>query len=70
MAFNFDFHVHGLWILGAVFMFLATLIAGNIEWIEGTTPFSFWISVLIAFIFFLMAGVAWISAAANLRQER
>ncbi len=65
----FDFHIHGLWILGAVLVFLGSLIAGNIEWVEGTTPFSFWISVLIGFFLLLIAGMAWISAAVNARHE-
>lgn len=66
---KFEFYVHGLWILGAVFFFLGGLIAGNVEWVEGTTAFSFWISVLLAFVLFLVAGMCWISAAVNARQE-
>ena len=66
---KFEFYVHGLWILGAVFFFIASLIAGNIEWVEGTTAFSFWVSVLLAFVLFLVAGMCWISAAVNARQE-
>ncbi len=66
---KFEFYVHGLWILGAVFFFLGGLIAGNIEWVEGTTTFSFWISVLLAFVLFLVAGMCWISAAVNARTE-
>lgn len=66
---KFEFYVHGLWILGAVFFFLASLIAGNIEWVEGTTVFSFWIAVLLAFALFLVAGMCWISASVNARLE-
>jgi hypothetical protein len=65
----FDFHVHGLWILGAVFMFIGGMIAGNIEWVEGTTEFSFGFSALLAFVMFLVAGLCWISSAVNARQE-
>ena len=65
----FDFHIHGLWILGAVFMFIGGMIAGNIEWVEGTTPFSLGFSVLLAFVMFLVAGMLWISAAVNARHE-
>jgi hypothetical protein len=65
----FDFHVHGLWILGAVFMFIGGLVSGNVEWVEGTTEFSFGFSVLLAFVMFLIAGMCWISAAVNARQE-
>jgi len=66
---SFDFHIHGLWILGAVFMFIGGLISGNVEWAEGTTEFSFGFSVLLAFVMFLVAGMCWISAAVNARQE-
>lgn len=67
---TFEFHVHGLWIMGAAFFFLGALISGNIEFVEGTTPFSFWISVLLAFVLYLIAGMMWISAAVNARQEQ
>jgi hypothetical protein len=65
---SWDYHVHGLWILGAVFMFVAGYIAGNIEWVTGTTEFSFYGSIVLAFILFLVAGVCWISSAVNARQ--
>ena len=66
---GFDFHVHGLWILGALFMFAAGLMAGNLQWIEGTTNISFGISVVLIFLLFLIAGMFWISAAVNARYE-
>jgi hypothetical protein len=66
---SFDFHVHGLWILGAVFFFAGGIMAGNLEWIDGTTPTSFGISVVLIFVLFLIAGMLWISAAVNARQE-
>ena len=65
----FDFHVHGLWLLGTVFLFLGSMITGNLEWVEGTTQLSFWLSVLIAFFMLLIAGMCWISAAVNARHE-
>lgn len=64
----FDIHTHGLWLLGGVFMFIAALIAGNVEWVEGTTPASFWLSVALSFVLFLIAGICWISAAINSRK--
>lgn len=67
---GYEFHVHGLWILGALSFFLGTLIAGNLEWVEGTTNVSFAVSVVIAFLFILFAGALWISAAVNARQEQ
>lgn len=67
---GFEFHVHGLWILGALSFFVGTLIAGNLEWVEGTTNTSFVLSVIVAFLFILFAGALWISAAANSRTEQ
>lgn len=65
----FDFYVHGLWILGTISLLFGALIAGNVAWIEGTTLFSFSLSVLIAAILLLFAGICWISASVNSRQE-
>ncbi|MFH0832925.1 MAG: hypothetical protein V1900_04350 [Candidatus Aenigmatarchaeota archaeon] len=65
----FDFHVHGLWILGSIFLFIGCLIASNIEWVVGTTDFSFWFSVILAFVMLLVAGMLWISASVNARHE-
>ena len=53
-----DFYVHGFCIF-----------AGNIRWLEGTTEFSFGLSMLLAFIFFLLGGMFWISSAVNARKE-
>lgn len=66
---GFDFHVHGLWILGALFFFAAGLMAGNLQWLDGTTNLSFGISVVLIFLLFLIAGMFWISAAVNARHE-
>ncbi len=64
----FDLHTHGLWLLGGIFMFVAALIAGNVELAEGATPVSFWLAVALSFVLFLIAGVCWISAAINSRK--
>ena len=66
---KFSFHVHGLWIIGAICLMLGAMIAGNITWVEGTTTSSYILSLLIAFILLLSAGVFWISAAVNAKQE-
>lgn len=67
---KFDFYVHGLWILSAVFFLVGSMIAGNIEWVEGTTTVSFALSLLLAFIIYLMASMLMISAAINARHEQ
>jgi hypothetical protein len=64
-----DFYVHGFWIIGTFFFFLGGLFAGNLRWLEGTTDWSFGVSILLTFIFFLMAGMFWISSAVNARKE-
>lgn len=66
---GFDFHVHGLWILGAAFFFVAGIMAGNLQWTLGTTEVSYGISVVLIFLLFLIASMFWISAAVNARFE-
>ena len=66
---GFDYHVHGLWILGSVTGLVGSMLAGNVEWVEGTTEASFGISLLLAFLLILITGMCWISAATNARQE-
>lgn len=66
---RYEFYVHGLWLIGTVFMFFGGLFAGNLRWLEGTTHFSFGLSVLLTFVFFFVGGMLWISAAVNARQE-
>ena len=65
----FDFHVHGLWILGTATLFLGIMFAGNLEWVEGTTEASFLIAVVLAFFMLLISGMCWISAAVNAKEE-
>lgn len=67
---GFDFYVHGLWIIGAIFAILGAMIAGNLEWVTGTTEVSYAVSVLLAFVLILIAGMCWISAAVNARHEQ
>jgi len=65
---TYDFHVHGLWIIGSVILFAGAMLAGNMEWVEGTTTFSFGLTALISFVLILLAGMLWISSAVNARQ--
>jgi hypothetical protein len=66
---KFDFYVHGLWILSAVFFTIGSMIAGNIEWVEGTTPVSFTLALALAFAMYLVATMLMISASINARHE-
>ena len=52
-----------------MFAFAGAMIAGNIEWAEGTTAVSYGLAALVAFLLILVAGMCWISSAVNARQE-
>ena len=65
---EFDPHVHGLWLVGGIFVFAGAMLAGNIEFVEGTTTVSFWLAILISIILFLIGGMLWISSAANTKK--
>jgi len=68
---KFEFYIHGLWILSAIFFLIAGMIAGNIEFALGTTHLSYAISLLLAFVLFLIATMLLISAAINaIKEER
>jgi hypothetical protein len=64
-----EFYVHGFWIIGTIFIFLGGLFAGNVRWLEGTTEFSYGLSIALTIIFFLLGGMFWISSAVNARNE-
>jgi len=66
---KFDWYVHGLWILGSALGFAGSMLASNMEWVEGTTAVSYSIAALLSFLLILVAGMCWISAAVNARQE-
>jgi len=66
---KFDFYVHGLWILASVCFVIASMIAGNLEVVEGTNPMSFTLSLLLAFCLFLVATMLVISASINAMKE-
>ena len=66
---GFNWYVHGLWIVGAIFMFLAALIIGNIELVEASMERTI-LAALVAFALVLVTGACWISAAFNSDVER
>lgn len=67
---KFDFYVHGLWILSAIFLMIGSMIAGNIEWVEGATPVSYALALVLAFAMYLVASMLMISASINARHEQ
>ena len=52
------------WILGGAFLFLATWIITNVQpGVIGVSDASLLFAYLIAFILYILAGLAWISVA-------
>lgn len=64
-----DFYIHGLWILAAIFFLVASMIAGNVEYTLGTTPASYILSILLAFVLFLIATMLIAYSAINAIRE-
>ncbi len=65
-----EFKVIILWLLGTLFVFTASWIAGHLEWVYGTTPISFWFSAILAFILFMAGSFLWIVVAILVVQSR
>jgi hypothetical protein len=59
----------GVWILGGVFMLLGTWIIQNLEFNVGVSSVSYALAILISFVLFLLAGLAWISVAVATRHK-
>ncbi|MBU0530809.1 MAG: hypothetical protein KKC05_04000 [Nanoarchaeota archaeon] len=57
------------WILGSVFMLLGVWIVSNLELNLGVSEFSYAVTLILAFILFLLAGFSWISVAVATRQH-
>jgi len=51
------------WAMGAVCILLGSMIAGNLERNVGVSESSFWTTLTIAFVLFLVGGILWISVA-------
>ena len=52
-----------LWVLGAFSLFIASWISGNLKPGLGVEVSGLLLASIIAFIFFLIAGLLWMSAA-------
>jgi len=59
----------GVWIVGAAFMLLGVWIIQNLELNVGVSGVSYVLALLIAFVMFLLAGLAWISVAVATRHK-
>lgn len=59
----------GVWIVGAAFMLLGVWIIRNLELNVGVSGVSYVLALLIAFVMFLLTGLAWISVAVATRHK-
>lgn len=58
-----DFQAYIFLVIGAFCLLIASLFAGNVEYVLGATDLSFGITLLISFVLILVGGIFWISAA-------
>ena len=59
----------GFWVLGSALLLAALWILKGLEMVVGVTPVSFYISMFIAFILVMLAGLCWISVAVATRRK-
>jgi membrane protein DedA with SNARE-associated domain len=57
------------WIIGGFFLLLGMLIIKNLDLVVGVTELSYVVTLLIAFIFVLLAGFFWMSATSTKKKE-
>jgi len=55
--------------IGAFCLLIAILFGGNVEFVLGTTQASYYLTLLIAFILILVAGIFWVSAARSVKSR-
>ena len=58
------------WIFGSIAILAGTWITGHLEWVLGTTPQSYYGSILISLLLFLFGGLAWIGVAVGVAQHK
>lgn len=58
-----NFKVALMWIVGAVFFLLGSVIAGNVQPGIGVDASGIALALLVAFVLFLVGGLLWISVA-------
>ncbi|MEM5882728.1 MAG: hypothetical protein QXQ77_00605 [Candidatus Aenigmatarchaeota archaeon] len=56
------------WVLGAICILFASMIAGHLEKGLGVSDMSFSLALLVAFILFLVGGLLWISVAVAVKE--
>jgi len=63
-----DLQVYVFLIIGAFCLLIASLFAGNVEFVLGTTETSYYGTLAISFFLILIAGIFWVSAARSLKK--
>jgi ABC-type antimicrobial peptide transport system permease subunit len=59
----------GAWVLGALFLLAGSWIIQNLKFEIGVSELSYGLAVAVAFILFLLAGLAWISVGVATRRD-
>jgi len=57
------------WVFGGIFLLLGTWIVQNLESNIGVSEFSYIFAMFIALLFFLVAGLCWISVAVGTKRK-
>jgi hypothetical protein len=57
------------WIMGGFFMLIGSWIVNNLEMNIGVSQVSYTLALIIALIFFLIAGLMWINVASGLKHH-
>lgn len=59
----------GAWVLGALFLLAGIWIVQNLKFEIGVSELSYGLAIVVAFILFLLAGLAWISVVVATRRD-
>ena len=60
--------IAAFWIVGALAIFLGSMIAGKLEVTLGTSDLGLLVAALVAFVLFLLGGLLWISVAIAVKE--
>lgn len=59
----------GAWVIGALLLVAGTWIIQNLKFEIGVSELSYGLAFIVAFILFLLGGLAWISVAVATRKD-
>lgn len=60
--------IAAFWIVGALAIFIGSMIAGRLEVTLGTSDLGLLVAALVAFVLFLLGGLLWISVALAVKE--